>query len=143
MAAISELAAGIRLLGSSPEQALLSGPSQADLIRRIELAGETAGISRDTVTRIHPQAERRLEDSAYLAYPTTVELRAVSLAELVAFLGELVARDPALRITALHVTLPRSAISGNDTERWHVEITLTHLIFSPKSSRPENRRFSP
>jgi hypothetical protein len=75
----------------------------------------------------------RVADSAYLEKPTTVQLRTVSLSQLVDFLCQLSGGENGPQVKALRLTTPHLT---EDDNRWSVELTLTYLIYSPPPREP-------
>ncbi len=140
-----ELAAEIANLGDKPSYVTLQTQSTTDVAGRIETAAQFAQLPVNSLVRIEPQPARRLGDSAYKEQATHVELREVSLKQLVEFLHHLhglslpsgSGGDTSFRAKSVHLTTPpQTTRAGAGTETWRVELTLTYLIFAPKNAPP-------
>jgi len=131
------LASQIGVLRAAPMHASLQRQSSQDLALQIDRAAQIAQIAGSAIVRINPQASRRVEDSAILEQPTCVEIRQISLEQLVKFLGELSSSESGLQATSIRLTAPRASAGDQQCETWSVEVVLTHLIFSPEyATRP-------
>jgi len=127
-----QLAAQIDVLKGAPAQASLEQRTQKDLSRKIEQTAQIAEIPASAIISISPQAGRRLGTSALSALPTNLQVRDVSLKQLVRFLVELSADDSGLQATSLRLTAPRTVPPKEAEERWSAEMVLTYLVFSPE-----------
>ncbi len=127
-----QLAAQIEALKTAPAQASLERQSTQEVATRIERAAQTAGITGSAITRIDPQAARRIGKSAHVQQPTHVEIRQVSLEQLGKFLAELALGESGLETTSIRLSLPRGSTNPSPGESWSAEVVLTHLVFSPE-----------
>ncbi len=133
---VQELASAIGKLRRTPTQAALASTPTGEIARKLQLAAEKATIPLAQLSRIDPRPIRRMGDSAYLAQETRVELRNVTLAQLVTWLQEITAQANDLTATGLRLVAPREPNPASDaSETWSVEVTLTQLVFSPQSRR--------
>jgi hypothetical protein len=130
-----QLSAQIAALSERPVHASLGETASAIFVRRVEESASKAQIEPAKLMRIDPQPARRIGDTSYLEQPTFVDLKQVTLAQLVTFLEECTAGDTKLTVTALRLTAPRENLPTADSESWSVEVTLTQLVFSPQSER--------
>lgn len=114
---------------------------QDDLAQQIEAWARRAGISAASITQIVPIPPRRLGQSSYLESGATVDLRGVTLSQLAQFEQQMSAAATRVVLEAAHLTAPRgNAEAGgnapaNRLETWRAEISLTYLVYSPKSRR--------
>ncbi|HUY31658.1 MAG TPA: hypothetical protein VMV69_02685 [Pirellulales bacterium] len=138
-----ELAGEIAKLGAKPSHVTLQTQSSTDVAGRIEAAAQFAQLPMNSLVRIDPQPARRLGDSVYKEQATHVELREVTLKQLIEFLhhlhGSKAPPGPgggtSFRAKSLYLTAPaQTTIAGAGTETWRVELTLTYLIFAPKNA---------
>lgn len=129
-----QLAAQIEALKTAPAQASLERQSTQEVATRIERAAQTAGIAGSAITRIDPQAPRRIGKSAHVQQPTHVEIRQVSLEQLWKFLTEMALGESGLVTTSVRLSLPRGSTNATPSESWSAEVVLTHLVFSPEYS---------
>jgi hypothetical protein len=131
--ACRELAARIRQLQIGPRRAELKSRSETELSRKIETAAQTAGLPANHIVRIEPGEPRRVADSDYKDQATDVELRPVTLKELIAFL-DAIASDTGVQVNFVWLSSPdQEATTAPAMEPWNVQMTLTNLIFAPKS----------
>ena len=125
----------IAALSSRPSLAALHARSDTELTRRIEEQAAKALLPSQSILRIEPRTPQRIADTAYLEQPTSLELRGVTLQQLITFLVFLLDEETELRVTTLRLTAPRHETRYAGQEQWSAELTLTYLIFSP-ISRP-------
>jgi hypothetical protein len=123
-----QLADRIERLRTRPAIAGSKEQAQEALSQRIEAAARACNINGDNLATIAPEAAARLADTAYLEKPTSVQLRAVSLAQLIDFLCTLSSDESGLRVKALRLTAPHAR---EDDNRWSVELTVVYLIYAP------------
>ncbi len=123
----------IRRLESMPTFAAVGADSQSSIARRIERALEDSHLSEEAVLRIQPPAQPyRLGESPYQVYPTRIELKGVTLVQVVDFAYALNDAENGLTVTDLRLWAPRGE-TPMGRETWSVEVTLTQLAFSPKN----------
>jgi len=127
------LAASIASLRSLPSVAGASEPANDDLARHVEAAAATAGIAKEAVIRIAPEAPRRIGDTPYLEKPAQLTLKQITLLQLAALLRQLTADASGIRATSLRISGPRE---GENSGHWNCEVTLTYRIYSPPPARP-------
>jgi hypothetical protein len=128
LAACRDLARAIESLRAKPRVASTEGLDVQELGERIEAASRRAGLEASALVGRFPQAPRRIGDSPYLAKPTTLALRGVTLARLATFLFHL-ADGSGLTVRDLRL---REA-AGGDAPRdvWDAEATVTSLVYAP------------
>ncbi len=135
-----QLAGEITKLAGKPSHVTFEAASATDVARRIEAAAQFAQLPPRCVVRIEPQPARRVGETAYKEQATRVELRDVSLKQLIEFLhhlhsGESVFNAKSLRLAAAPQsnTIAPNGTASASTETWLVELTLTYLIYAPKN----------
>jgi hypothetical protein len=128
-----QLADRIIRLRTGPSVARNKEEAEQATSQRIESVANACNIAGDALAAIDPGTPVRVADSAYLEKPTTVQLRAVSLPQLIDFLCQLSGSENGLRIKALRLTAPHQA---EDNNHWNVELTLAQLIYSPPPREP-------
>lgn len=137
LAECRELASEISKLRGRPSQITLQAQSGAELARQIESAAQVAQVPNNCVVRIDPQPARRIGESPYKEQPANLELRAVTLKQLVQFLQTLQEGGAGLRTRSMRLIAPRQeATAPSDAETWMAEVTLTSMIFAPKNTPP-------
>jgi len=124
-----ELIDKIQRLKTAPKLAALKADSSTGLSERIELARDTIGIPQSSLIRIEHQPAVRLGRSQYRVTPTRVELKDVTLRELVQLAHSLA--DESNGLTVRDLAFSRGNRQDTPVERWEGEFTLTQLIFSP------------
>jgi hypothetical protein len=130
-----QLASRIASLKTQPAMAGTSQQAIEELAALVQTSAQSFGIKADDIASIAPDAPTRLADSPYLEQSTTVELREITLGQLVDLLSALSNHRSGLRIKALHLTAPPQQIVGN---AWSAEITVSSLIYSPETNPESN-----
>lgn len=128
------IVADIKSLQSRRGFAALGIDSPRTITARAEEARAKANLSPTALVRIEPQSAIRLRDSEYRLRPTRLELRRVSLEQVVSFTHAMI--DEAQGTTVRDIRLTASDGSGNgakEVDVWNVEVVLTQLIFSPRA----------
>jgi uncharacterized protein YggU (UPF0235/DUF167 family) len=123
-----QLASRITDLQAKPVVAAAGEQATQELTARIETAAHSLGIAGDNLASIAPASAARVSDTAYLEKPTTVQLRQVTLSQLVSLLCNLAGDGRSLRIKELRLTTPPQK---ENSELWSAEITIAYLIYSP------------
>jgi hypothetical protein len=98
--------------------------------RHIQLAAQQADLPDTALQGIYPQSGRRMADSPYMVKPTVLSLRRVNLGQIAVFLYHLTA-ESGLRVRDLRLRSPRDE---STEEVWHVEATVTYLIYAPATT---------
>lgn len=129
----SEVAKRIAEVRQRPTMAALEETTITSLATLIDEAATTSRISKSSIVRIEPQPSRRVGETDYKEQATYVELRGVSLQQLVSFMHTLLVDQSELDVTSLRITAPRydSDSAATAVETWLAEVTLTYLIYSP------------
>jgi hypothetical protein len=123
----------IQSLKAGPIQASLDVQSQKELSSLLQQSAQIAKIPETSVASIRPESTHRIGKTSYIEQPTHVELRQISLGQLVTFLQEVTIRDPRVLPTSLRLSVPRAQPTA-PSDQWQAEIILTHLVFSPESA---------
>lgn len=130
----------ILALRKKPDRAARESRSQVTLAKVIEESATNAGIKPAQIVSIEPQTPRRVADTQYEEYATLVRIEGTSLAELAKLVVTLRgqgAGDYPLNVSSLRISVPfqASKMHGESDEAWNSELTLTYLVYSPKSRR--------
>jgi len=128
--ACQELSKQIIALKKRPELVSASTRSSAQIAQAVEAGLLQAEISAERLVRIDPRAARRHEKSPFLEQPSHLELREVTMEQLVKFLLYL-AKEHRLETTELRLLAPRTADAASGPEFWNAELLLTNTIYSP------------
>ena len=126
----------IEAMRAVPAHVSLESQSTQDLALCVQRASQAAEMAHGAIASITPQTSRRLADTAYLEQNNDLDIRQVTLQQLIRFLNEAIARQSGLRVTSIRLQAPRTSDSSRDSTEadiWSSEVTLTHLVFSPKS----------
>jgi len=131
-----ELAQKIAKVRQRPTMAALEETTITSLATLIDEAATGSQIRKNNIVRIEPLPSRQVAETDYKEQPTYVEMRGVSLQQLVSFMHTLLADQSELDVTSLRITAPRYESDSPTTpvETWLAEITLTYLIYSPKTN---------
>ena len=137
-----KLAADIQSFQGRPGFAALGVDSPRTITSRAEHAEQKAKIPATALTRIEPQSAVRLRDSDYRIRPTRLELRGVSLEQVLAFSHAMIDEGQGTTIRDLRLTATNGSVAAssmattgnqnvNEADSWTAELVLTQLIFSP------------
>ena len=132
-----ELADEIVGLRRQPSKVSIEGQSATQLSKRMEEALRAAQMPSTCLVRVDPQPARRLKDSEFKEQPTGLELRSVTLRQLVQFLQKLESGEARLRISSLGLVATQKPLIGAAEETWTAQVVLTSLIFAPKKIPPK------
>ncbi len=132
LAECQRLSADIKQMKSLPTFAALEADSPRRTAERIESAVDQAALPETALVRIQPQSPYRIGNSTYRIWPTRLELKQVTLAQITAFAHALSHADEGLAVRDLRVWYPGRE-DDKGPEIWSAEITLTQLAFSPKT----------
>jgi|GEM_PF-4300949 len=128
-----KLAKDIKTLGDRPGFAALGVDSPRTITTRAEAAGKKAMISPAALVRIEPQVAVRLRDSDYRVRPTRLELRRVTLKQVLAFTHAMIDETQGTTVRDLRLTASEtSSANVKEADSWTAEMVLTQLIFSPQ-----------
>lgn len=127
------IAKEIQQLRDRPGFAALNVDSPHTITMRAEAARQQAAFPAAAVLRIQPQGAVQLRDSPYRMRPTRLELRGVTLKQVIQFAHAMIDESQGTTIRDLRLTLGNR--SGNELENsldyWTAEMVLTQLIFAP------------
>ncbi|MDO5554802.1 MAG: hypothetical protein Q4G68_13675 [Planctomycetia bacterium] len=117
-------------LKKKPE--LISGKmsSTAQIAQSVESAMQEAGITSDKLVRIEPRTAKRIEKTPFLEQQSHLELREVTMEQLIRFL-HLLETKSRLEATDLRVHAPHSGVRDSGPEIWNAELVLTNTIYLP------------
>jgi len=117
-------------LKKKPELVSGSMSSTAQIAQSVEAAMQDAEIPAVKLVRIEPRSAIRFEKTPFLQQPSHLELREVTLEQLIRFLYVLSFKSR-LEATDLRVHAPRSVAVESGPEHWNAELVLTNIIYSP------------
>jgi hypothetical protein len=133
LAAANRLARSIESLRRSPEKLDANARSADSLAKLIESAAQQVGLGTDRIVHVAPSEPRRVGNTPYLEQVTAVELRDVSVKQLVDLTRSLGEIAPRLTIPSISMRTPANeANSAGKAELWNVELTLTGHLYEPK-----------
>lgn len=129
---VAEKIASVR---QRPTKAALEETTITLLGTLIDEAATKSQIQKSSIVRIEPQPSRRIGETDYKEQATYVELRGVSLQQLVGFIHTLLAGQSELDVSSIRITAPRyeSDSPTGRVETWLAEVTLTYLVYSPNA----------
>ncbi|MEO1525509.1 MAG: hypothetical protein AAFX06_08730 [Planctomycetota bacterium] len=102
------------------------------LTARISAAQEKAGFEPQSVDLVDPRRPTRIEESSYRQRPVAIDLRGLSLTQIVKFIDALTDQAKGIWVSEVRLTPARQDATA-DAEMWNVELVLTQLNYSPKS----------
>jgi hypothetical protein len=137
LAADNRLANSIRTLRAKPAKLESTARSAESLAQLIETSAQKVGLGTDHIVHVAPSEPRRLGNTPYLEQSTAVELRAVSLKQVVDLTQAVSQAAPRLTVPSISIRVPPSdANPAATTELWNVELTLTGHLYEPKIPAP-------
>ena len=129
-AALGQRIASLRTGPLKVEETARTGDA---LARLVESAAQVAGLPNDRIVHVAPGEPRRVGDSPYLEQTTAVELRAVTLRQLVELTVATGKKEPRITIANVALRMPPGDVNSNPAhELWNVQLTLTAHVFAPK-----------
>lgn len=132
-----ELGQRIESLRGAPVKVEETARTGDALAKLVESAAQDAGLTSDRIVHVAPVEPRRIGDSPYLEQTTAVELRAVTLRQLIEFSLSLGHKEPRIKIPSVSFrTPPGDANTNIGPELWNVQLTLTAHVFAPKMPAP-------
>jgi len=112
-----QLADRIQDLSAKPTRAWLKSDSPRErLALHIQQAAQAAQINESSIVSIEPLKGHQIGESAYMDELTKLQLRNLSLRQLVTFLKEVSAGQSGLRVDSLRLSAPRSGSDSADGE---------------------------
>jgi hypothetical protein len=136
LVACRQLAAQIRQLQQQTTHASLVSRPLTDLADLVERSAVGAGLTRDNIVRVDPEAVRRVGDTDYREQATEIELNAAALDQVRQLVDGLSAHDSNLEVRTLRLRTPHEEASSDAAEKWLAELILTQRIYAPKNAGP-------
>ncbi|TWT52717.1 hypothetical protein Pla22_03430 [Rubripirellula amarantea] len=126
----------VERLKTAPKVAALQLEAPAEITNRISAAREVAGLPQSSLLRQEPQEPQRIGRSDFEQRSTTITLSALTMKQIIEFCDAL--RDEQTGTIVRDLTLSnaqtrQSKQNNGGPEKWEAEMTLTQMIFSPKS----------
>jgi hypothetical protein len=132
-----DLGTRIESLRQAPAKVEETARTGEALARLVESSAQQVGLPSDHIVHVAPAEPRRIGESPYLEQSTAVELRSVTLRQLIEFSLSVARKEPRIRIPTLALrTPPGEAKANNGHELWNVQLTLTAHVFAPKMPTP-------
>ncbi len=124
----ARMVAKIEAAAARPERASDHERLAAETTGIIERAAKAAGITPNRLVRISPHPPQRLGESIYKEKPTQVELKNVSLKQLVVLMHGLIGAGDGLNVRSIRLRAPRH---DETSDIWNAELIVTYLIYAP------------
>lgn len=118
----------IKALQSRPGFAAFDVDSARTITARAEEALSKANLPPTSLIRIEPQPAVRLRDTDYRVRPTRLQLRGVTLKQVVAFAHAMTGEARGTTVRDLRLNASGEV---EEFDAWTAELVLTQLIFSP------------
>jgi len=135
LAVCEELGGRIEIIRDAPVKVDETARTGDALAKLIESAAQQAGVDADRIVHVAPAEPRRLGDSPYLEQATAIELREVTLRQLIEMTLAIGRLAPRLKVGSASLrTPPGEPIQGDTRELWNVQLVLTAHIYSPKTA---------
>lgn len=124
----------IETLRQRPATSTLETQSVSELSKRMEEAMKFAQLPAACLIRVDPQAARRVANTEFKQQSTSLELRGVTLKQLIQFLHKLESSQAGLQTSSLHLAAPQRPAADTSAETWTAQVVLTSFIFAPKKT---------
>ncbi|MFK8115060.1 MAG: hypothetical protein AB8B91_22860 [Rubripirellula sp.] len=132
----------IEQLKNVPRVASLNLESPGDIAKRIDSALKAAGLGPELLNQ-NPDAPQPIQKTDYQLRSTTIDLAACTMPQIVKFCDALHDVETGSVVRDIILTAPPVVESGRQNastrakrggqEKWEAQLTLTQMIFSPKS----------
>ena len=123
----------IRALRQAPVTASSRERTNQELLAQVEEAMAAVGVDRTNWLDSVPQPPVQLPGSDYKKLTTRLYFEHLTMRQIAALSVELKRQDPTLSASSLSVSAGPS-----DSPGFRMELALAYLVFSPRSSDPEN-----
>jgi hypothetical protein len=120
-------------LQQAPKVAALQLQSPAQITNRIAAARQAAGLPEASLLREQPLDPQRIQRSDFQLRATMIDLAPASLPQALAFCEALRDEETGTVVRDLKLTVPQAGEDAQSPETWATSLTLTQMIFSPKS----------
>ncbi|MEM6468515.1 MAG: hypothetical protein AAF802_03020 [Planctomycetota bacterium] len=127
---LSQKLGEIRRWASAPRVAALDVESPDQILNRISMALEESGLDANTLSNQTPSEPQRLGQSDFQLRKVDITLRRATIAQIVRFCEALRDESTGSVVRDLQCYDPETQ-GGRET--WLSQMTLTQVIFSPKS----------
>ncbi len=119
-------------LANQPRIASLALESPQEILERVAEAQAAADMPPESLISVAPSVPTRIASSDYQQRSTSLVLQSLPLAKLATFIRALDANQDGMLVRDLSLT-PADTDASVATELWNARLTLTQLIYSPKS----------
>lgn len=137
---VEALAGKIEELRDAParyEETLRSNEALAELV---EDSARLTKLPTDRIVQISPSEPRRVGDSPYKEQLTELELREITLRQLVELTLAILQADPGVSVSTLSLRVPpgnrEATADGQADEFWNVQLHLTSQFYAPILAAP-------
>ncbi|MCA9077768.1 MAG: hypothetical protein KDA93_22265 [Planctomycetaceae bacterium] len=137
---VDTLARKIEELRDAPakyEETLRTNEALAELV---ENSARLTKLPTDRIVQIAPSEPRRVGDSPYKEQLTELELREITLQQLVELTLAILQADPGVSVSTLSLRVPpgnREAAADEQTDEfWNVQLHLTSQFYAPILAAP-------
>ncbi len=135
-AAAAGLLAEVRQFGEELDAVRRQGgadaPDPGDLMQRIHRATRDSGIAADRVVQITPRRPRTVDRTVLIEHAVRVNLRRVTLRQLVMFVHGVAGKDRHVRARSLRLTAP----ADDHGSEWDAEVEFVQFTHD---TRPHSR----
>ncbi len=122
--------AEIQRFSKAPAVAALEVESPDQIVNRIDAAVRRAGLDESVLANQTPSQPQRIAGSDFTLRRVEIQLNAATVQQIVAFCDALKDESTGSVVRDLQLYEPRR-VGGRET--WKSQLTLTQVIFSPKS----------
>jgi hypothetical protein len=120
----------IQRFSEAPAVAALEVESPDQIVNRIDAAVRSAGLNESVLANQTPSQPQRIAGSDFTLRRVEIQLNAAAVPQIVAFCEALKDESTGSLVRDLQLYEPRR-VGGRET--WKSQLTLTQVIFSPKS----------
>lgn len=115
---------------AAPIDRTTAGPTAVS--HAIDQASKSAHLTPTSIARIAPEQPHRVTGTSLEEQPTRLELRDITLQQLITLLHTASAELPGARVSSLRLTAPSQT---HATSRWEVQATISRFADAPPPSR--------
>ena len=130
---VRERLGAIDRLKQAPKVAALQLESPAEITNRIAAARQAAGLPQSSLLREEPLDPQRIQRTDFELRSTSIDLAPATLPQIIKFCEGLRNEEIGSVVRDIRLTEPQNEANGGGEEKWEAGLTLTQMIFSPKS----------
>jgi type II secretory pathway pseudopilin PulG len=120
-------------LKQAPKVAALQLESPAEITNRVAAARRAADLPQASLLKEEPLDPQRIQRTDFEIRSTVIDLAPAELPKIIKFCEALRDQETGTVVRDMKLSEPQNGVDGGDQEKWEAALTLTQMIFSPKS----------